>query len=108
MSGLHGLAIASDLGIAVQTVALAVMLHRRRLVSLAHLEFGELARALVASVAGGLAAHFTVASMPATRTHTADVLTIAAGSSAWLFAALAALIATRSHLPRQLLRRKAA
>ena len=40
--GLRGLAIASDIGIFVQTASLAILLHRKRLVSLAHLEFGEL------------------------------------------------------------------
>ena len=40
--GLTGLAIASDIGIVVQTAALTILLHRKRLVSLLHLEYAEL------------------------------------------------------------------
>jgi hypothetical protein len=36
-----GLAVASDLGIALQTVALAVLLHQRHMVSLASLDYTE-------------------------------------------------------------------
>jgi putative peptidoglycan lipid II flippase len=36
-----GLAIASDIGIALQTVSLAVLLHSRRMVSLASLDFAR-------------------------------------------------------------------
>ena len=50
LSASRGLAIASDIGIFVQTASLAILLHRKRLVSLAHLEFGELARALLAAL----------------------------------------------------------
>jgi len=45
-----GLAIASDVGIVIQTLTLAILLHRRRMVSFAGLDFSELLRALVASV----------------------------------------------------------
>ena len=47
--GVSGLAIASDIGIFAHTVALAVLLHRYRLVSLASLNYAELTRALAAS-----------------------------------------------------------
>src|ERR1700744_2308867 len=49
-SGLEGLAIASDIGITLQPRALAVLLHRRRLVSLLHLEGKEIGRALLAAI----------------------------------------------------------
>ena len=54
--GAMGLAVASDLGIAVQTVALAVLLHGRRMVSLASLDGLELGRCAMAGTAGGAAA----------------------------------------------------
>lgn len=52
--GAIGLAVASDIGIAMQTVALAVLLHRRRMVSLASLDYAEMGRCLFAAVVSGL------------------------------------------------------
>ena len=53
--GAMGLAIASDIGIALQTVTIAVLLHQRRMVSLASLDYAELGRCLLAALAGGAA-----------------------------------------------------
>ena len=104
--GLTGLAIASDIGIFVQTASLAILLHRKRLVSFSHLEYAELARALLAAVvayaATAAAAHF----LPPVSTHPRDVLTIAAASLAWAAAAALTLLATGSQLPAQILRRR--
>jgi len=104
--GLIGLAIASDVGILVQTASLALLLHRRRLVSLGHLEFGELAGALLAALiayaATASAAHF----LPPVSTHAKDLLTISLASIAWLAAAALTLFATGSKLPQQILRRR--
>jgi putative peptidoglycan lipid II flippase len=106
LRGLTGLAIASDIGIFVQTAALAILLHRKRLVSFAHLEFAELSRALLAALlayaATAVAAHF----LPPVSTHFKDILTIAAASLAWAAAAGLTLLATGSKLPRQILRRR--
>jgi putative peptidoglycan lipid II flippase len=104
--GLAGLAIASDVGIFIQTAALAILLHRKRLVSLAHLEFTELGRALLAALmaygATAVAAHF----LPPVSTHPRDILTISFASIAWLAAAALTLLVTGSKLPRQILRRR--
>ena len=51
--GAVGLAIASDLGITVQTLSLAVLLHQRRMVSLASLDLRELGRCLAAGIVSG-------------------------------------------------------
>ena len=103
---LRGLAVASDLGIFIQTAALAVLLHRKRLVSFADLEFAELARAffaaLIAFAATAAAAHF----LPPVSTHMRDLATIAAASVAWAAAAALTLLATGSKLPQQILRRR--
>jgi putative peptidoglycan lipid II flippase len=104
--GLTGLAIASDIGIFVQTATLAVLLQRKRLVSLLHLEFGELGRALLAAIIAYIAADGLVHAMPVIRGHKGDFLTIAAGTIAWAFATLVMLLITRSTLPAQILRRK--
>lgn len=105
-AGLRGLAIASDIGILIQTTVLALLLHRKRLVSLADLEYGELGRALLASLiafaATAGAAHF----LPGVSTHTKDALTIAAASLVWAVAAGLTLLALGSKLPKQILRRK--
>ncbi len=53
--GAMGLAVASDLGIALQTVVLAGLLHQRRMVSLASLDYAEIGRCLLAAVASGAA-----------------------------------------------------
>lgn len=52
--GAIGLAIASDLGIAMQTVVLAVLLHLRRMVSLASLDYAEMGRCLMAALTSGV------------------------------------------------------
>ncbi|MGC9199133.1 MAG: murein biosynthesis integral membrane protein MurJ [Acidobacteriaceae bacterium] len=118
--GLTGLAIASDLGMLVQTATLAVLLHRKRLVSLGHLEFSELGRALAAAVAGfaaaygcahalaGVLAHGRPGVAVGGESHGAALVVIAAGSLAWALAALPTLLVTRSKLPAQLLRLRAA
>jgi putative peptidoglycan lipid II flippase len=51
--GTAGLALASDAGIALQAVTLAVLLHQRRMVSMASLDFAEMGRCLSAGLAGG-------------------------------------------------------
>jgi putative peptidoglycan lipid II flippase len=53
--GAMGLAFASDIGIAMQTLTIAGLLHQRRMVSLAGLDYQEMARCLVAALASGAA-----------------------------------------------------
>jgi putative peptidoglycan lipid II flippase len=103
---LRGLAIASDLGIFVQTATLAFLLHRKRLVSFADLEFGELARSLVAAMLSFAGAAFATRFLPGVSTHLRDLETIAAASAAVIAVAGVVLISTRSKLPRQILRRR--
>ena len=104
--GMTGLAIASDVGIFAQTTTLAILLHRKRLVSFADLEFGEIGRALLAALiayaATATAAHF----LPPVSTHPKDMLTIAAASLAWAVTAGLILVVTGSKLPQQILRRR--
>jgi putative peptidoglycan lipid II flippase len=102
---LTGLAIASDIGITVQTVMLAVLLQRKRLVLFSHLEFAELARSLAAACIAFIAAYGLVHALPTVTTHRGDFLVLAAGSVAWLLAALIVLTVTGSKLAKQILRR---
>jgi putative peptidoglycan lipid II flippase len=52
--GTAGLALASDAGIALQAISLAVLLQQRRMVSLASLDYAEMGRCLLAAVTSGL------------------------------------------------------
>jgi putative peptidoglycan lipid II flippase len=106
LRGMTGLAIASDVGIAIQTATLAILLHRKHLVSLLHLEYAELARALLAALVAYIAAYGLARALPRTPGHTGDILTVIAGTLAWLVAAFTILLITRSKLPAQILRRK--
>jgi putative peptidoglycan lipid II flippase len=107
-SGLTGLAIASDIGIVLQTATLTVLLHRKRLVSLLHIDYPELGRALLAAIVAFIAAYGLVHALPPTSTHKGDLITLTAGTAAWGVAALVILLITRSKLPAQILRRKTA
>ena len=49
--GVTGLAVASDIGMAISTITLAVLLHKYRLVHVQGLEYAELGRALLAAPA---------------------------------------------------------
>lgn len=51
--GAMGLAVASDIGIALQTGTIAVLLHQRRMVSLASIDYNEIARCLGAALVSG-------------------------------------------------------
>jgi len=53
--GAMGLAIASDTGICLQTLTIAYLLHQKRMVSLAGLDYEELGRCLLAGLVGGTA-----------------------------------------------------
>jgi putative peptidoglycan lipid II flippase len=54
--GMTGLAVASNVGIALQTLTIATLLHKRQMVSLAGLDYREMARCLLASTLAGAAA----------------------------------------------------
>ena len=53
--GATGLALASDAGIAMQTLTIALLLHQRRMVSLASLDYAEMGRCLLAALTAGAA-----------------------------------------------------
>jgi putative peptidoglycan lipid II flippase len=114
--GAMGLAIASNLGIALQTVTLGVLLHSRRMVSLASLDYAEMGRCLLAGGAGSFAVWgvFTWAGekvgsrlgshLPA-HTHWTDLAILLAGTALWLLVALWVLEKSGSALPRVMKKR---
>jgi len=108
LHGTAGLAVASDLGIAMQTLVLAVLLHRRRMVSLASLDYRELGRCLAAGVVSGAvvwAAVGTSARWLPAHTRWIDFLQLVSGSLLWLLVAGWLLDRMGSALPRATLKR---
>jgi len=109
--GVVGLAWASDIGIGVNLLVLALLLHRKRFVPLSGLRWDELGKsALVAAVAGLISVKVgqivPLSSIRASRL--SDLLQLALISVTWAAAVLAGLWLLRSDLPRDLRRRKQA
>ena len=106
--GVAGLALASDLGILAHTLALAVLLQRARLVSLATLDYAELARALAAAVIAGILTLSFTSRIPKPHGHyVGDLTLIGLGTILWAITSFALLQLTGSKLPQQLRNRKA-
>jgi putative peptidoglycan lipid II flippase len=106
--GIPGLAMASDIGIALQTLSLAVLLHKRRMVSLAGLDYRELARCLAAGAVSGAAvwtAIFGVGRWLPGHTRWMDAAELLLGSALWLVIAGWLLDRLGSALPRTALKR---
>ena len=100
-----GLALASDLGITAQTLALALLLHMRGLVRVRELEFAELARAFVASSVAGAAVVLLLRTLPHILGFRGDLLQLVMGSIVWFALCWGLLAVTGSALPQQLLTR---
>lgn len=99
--GPAGLAVASDIGILLQTAALAVLLHRSGMVSLRGLEYGELVRALAAG-ALALVALLGLRHAVHTTSRLVELGMLGAGLVIWAGVAAAVLRLSGSALPRQL------
>jgi len=115
--GATGLALASDLGIALQTLTIAVLLHQRRMVSLASLDYAEMGRCLLAALTGGAGAwslawglgrlfrhHTALAALRHARSWT-DAIVLVAGVAVWILIAKWTLEISGSALPRVVQRR---
>jgi len=110
--GAMGLALASDIGIALQTVALAVLLHQRHMVSLASLDFAELGRCLLAAVTSGAAVWGIFTWLGGVAHHAlpgqirwVDLAVLVMGSALWTAIAGWILHKSGSALPRVMLKR---
>jgi putative peptidoglycan lipid II flippase len=102
--GPAGLAVASDIGILIQTVTLAVLLSRRRMVPLRQLEYPELLRALAAGAVSYAALAVLRHLFPTTsRVHELVLLLVA--TVVFVAVAVATLKLTGSKLPGQLMGR---
>jgi putative peptidoglycan lipid II flippase len=109
--GVVGLAFASDIGIGANLLALAWLLHYRKLVSLGEMRSGELGKsALTAAIAGGISfevAKIVPLSTSGSGSRLGDLLQLALISLTWAAAVAAGLWLFRSQLPNDLRRRKA-
>ena len=103
-----GLAIASDLGISANALAIAALLHIRGMVSFGGLNWKELGKsALIGAVSGGLSYEVTrIVALDGSRR--ADLAALALGTLTWAAAVAAGLWLLRSELPGDLRRRKPA
>ena len=114
--GAMGLAVASDIGIVLQTGAIAVLLHRRRMVSLASLDYAELGRCLAAGLASGAVvwtALWVIGRLPMSWLHSqlpsrirwTDLALLVIGFGLWAVVARWVLEKTGSALPRVAMKR---
>jgi putative peptidoglycan lipid II flippase len=114
--GAAGLALASDAGITLQAVSLAVLLHQRRMVSLASLDYVEMGRCLVAGFAGGgtvWMAIWGLGKLPIHLLHPqgalairlTDLALLVAGTAVWAIIAKWVLEKTGSALPKVVMKR---
>lgn len=103
--GTTGLSLASDLGMLSYTAILAVLLHKSRLVSIAHLEGMQLLKAYGAAVLAGTVTWLVATYLPSPKSHSGDLVVLAVGSVVWALVGFSVLLLSGSELPRQLLRR---
>lgn len=103
-----GLAVASDLGIIANTVALAFLLHRRKMVPVGDLPWKELGKSVIIAAMAGYSA-FRVSELVKLRgSRSGDVLDLLLISLVWAAVVVLGLWLLRSTLPRDLRRRKEA
>ncbi|HEY1657066.1 MAG TPA: murein biosynthesis integral membrane protein MurJ [Candidatus Sulfotelmatobacter sp.] len=110
--GVIGLAFASDSGIAVNLLALACLLHYRRMVSLAGLRWDELGKSALTAIVAGLVSVEVARGVPLIShghiSRITDILQLTLISVTWAAATAIGLWLLRSELPSDLRRRKPA
>jgi putative peptidoglycan lipid II flippase len=101
-----GLVIASDFGIAANCCAMAVLLHKRHLVSLDLLQWSEIGKAFATSLVAAAAAAFIAQSIPLHGSRIADIKSLALTTTVWAGVVALGLWLLKSKLPHDLKRRK--
>src|SRR6267142_1936832 len=101
-----GLAIASDIGIAANALAIALLLHARGMVSLAGMNWKELGKAALIGAASGWVSFEVTQIVALDGSRRADLLALALGTLTWAGAVAAGLWLLRSQLPGDLRKRK--
>jgi putative peptidoglycan lipid II flippase len=101
-----GLAIASDLGIVANTAAIAILLHRRKLVSVREMQWGELAKAAFTALVAAALSYRVGFGIVTHASRAADLKALSLMTVTWAGAVAAGLWLTKSKLPGDLRRRK--
>jgi putative peptidoglycan lipid II flippase len=101
-----GLALASDFGIAANCLAMAVLVHRRKLVPWNELQWKELGKATITAAGAGLVSYRVAGAVQINGSRAADVEALLLVSITWAGAVAAGLWLTRSHLLGDLRRQK--
>jgi len=101
-----GLAMASDLGIMLHTVALAWLLNRKRLVGISELPWGELMKALGTAVVAGVLCFAVARRVVVHGDWRTDLRSLALIGLTWIVAVALGLWLTRSRLWSDLRRRQ--
>jgi putative peptidoglycan lipid II flippase len=103
-----GLAIASDVGILMHTVVLAWLLHRKKMVSLTGLPWGDLTKTLVTAVFAGFASYGASRMITIRGNLKSDAISLTVVTAVWVATVGLGLWITKSNLLRDLRRKKAA
>ncbi|HTZ81969.1 MAG TPA: murein biosynthesis integral membrane protein MurJ [Candidatus Acidoferrales bacterium] len=110
--GVVGLAWASDTGIGLNLLALAGLLHYRKLVRIGEMRWGELGKAALTAAVAGVTSFEVAKAVPIVRaghgSRTADLVQLGLVSVTWAAAVAAGLWLLGSDLPRELRRRRGA
>jgi putative peptidoglycan lipid II flippase len=101
-----GLAVASDIGIGANAIAIALLLHIRGLVPLGGMNWKELGKATLTGIISGGLSYEVTRGIALNASRSADLLALALGSLTWAAAVAAGLWLLRSELPADLRRRK--
>jgi len=101
-----GLALASDLGIAANCLAMAILLHQRKLVRWDELQWKELGKATITAAVAGTLSYRVAGAVMVTGSRVADIEALGLIGITWAGAVAAGLWLTRSQLPGDLRRRK--
>ena len=101
-----GLALASDLGIVANTLAIAILLDRRKLVRFDQFPWGELAKVAITAVFAGMISSRVARGIIGGESRVRDLYALILITSTWAAAVAAGLWLTRSRLPADLRRRK--
>src|SRR5450755_4447582 len=101
-----GLAIASDIGITANALAIAFLLHIRGMVPLGGMNWKELGKAAGIGVISGGLSYEVMRSIALDGSRRADLLALALASLTWAAAVAAGLWLLRSELPGDLRRKK--
>ena len=102
----RGLVIASDIGIAANCIGVALLLQRRGLVPLGGLEWKEIGKALLISVASGILAWEAIRLVNLNGSRVADLKALVLISAVWTGTVVFGLWITKSKLPDDLRRKK--